>query len=198
MKTILLFGFALFLLCGCVSIAGESTSESMEYIENPDAPVTIIEFSDFQCPYCAKFYSETLPKIKEEYVKTGKVRIVYKHFPLAFHENAFKAAEAAECAREQGKFWEMHNKLFENSNALAENKLREYANSIGLNMEQFNSCLDSGKYYEKVIDDLREGQKLGVKGTPTFFINGDKIVGAYPYEYFKQVIDRKLQEASNE
>ncbi len=157
-----------------------------------NAPVTIIEFSDFQCPYCARFFEQTLPLIEKNYIDTGKARIVYRDFPLGFHENAEKAAEAAECADEQGKFWEYHDKLFENQGAIGVSNLKQYAESIGLNIEKFSSCLDSGEMASEVKEDAKDGTKYGVTGTPSFFINGINIVGAQPYAVFEQIINMEL------
>lgn len=157
-----------------------------------DAPVTIVEFSDFECPFCARFVKETLPKIEENYIKTGKVKFVFRDFPLPFHPNAQKAHEAAECAREQGKFWEYHDILFKNTQALSVSDLKNYANELGLDTIKFNECLDSGRKTEEVEKDLQDGQNYGVQGTPTFFINGIQIVGAQPYSVFEQIIEQEL------
>ncbi|MFB6216272.1 MAG: DsbA family protein, partial [Candidatus Aenigmatarchaeota archaeon] len=131
-----------------------------------------------------------LPKIKENYVDTGKVRIVYKDFPLTrLHPNAQIAAEAAECADAQGRFWDYHDKLFNNQDEWASagrSKLKEYASELGLDTQRFNQCLDSGKFTQEVKNDLQDGRSRGVSGTPTFFINGQKVVGAQPYSVFKQ------------
>lgn len=158
-----------------------------------DAPITIIEFSDFQCPYCAKFYTQTLPQIKENYIDTGKVKFVYRDFPLSFHPYAKKAAEAAECAHEQGKFWEFHDKIYENQNTLNNESLKQYAIDLGLNKDQFNTCLDTGKMSQEVMKDLQDGSSYGVTGTPAFFINGTKLVGAQPYEAFQRIIEQELK-----
>lgn len=157
------------------------------------APVTIIEFSDFQCPYCGRFFSETLPLIKEKYIDTGKVQFVYRDFPLGIHQHAQKAAEAAECAGEQEKYWDYHDLLFENQNALDTASLKAYAKQLGLNTEKFNDCLDQGKMTEEVQNDFQEGSRYGVTGTPAFFINDVKIVGAQPYAAFEQIIEQELQ-----
>ena len=157
-----------------------------------DAKVTIVEFSDFQCPYCGRFYSESLPQIEENYVKTGKVKIVFRHFPLSFHPYAQKASEATECANEQGKFWEYHNKLFENQGALTITDLKQYATDLGLDATKFNACLDSGKMASEVQKDFNAGQQYGVSGTPAFFVNGVSIVGAQPYAAFQQLIEQQL------
>jgi protein-disulfide isomerase len=133
-----------------------------------------------------------LNKILSDY--KGKVRLVYKHFPLGFHPNAQKAAEASECADEQGKFWEYHDKLFENqANGLSIDKFKQWAKDLGLDTNKFNDCLDSGKYAQKVQADYQEGAQKGVDGTPATFINGKLITGALPYESFKQRIDGLLK-----
>jgi protein-disulfide isomerase len=157
-----------------------------------DAPVTIIEFSDYECPFCERFYSGALPQIREEYVKTGKVKIVFRDFPLAFHENAQKASEAAECSGEQDKYYEMHDKIFENQSNMTVADLKKYAGEIGLNQTEFDACLDSGAMASEVQKDFSAGQALGVSGTPSFFINGQKLVGAQPFSAFKQIIDAEL------
>lgn len=161
-----------------------------------DAPVTIIEFSDFECPYCASFYSQTLLQIEEEYIRTGKAKLVYRDFPLSFHQNAQKAAEAAECADEQDKFWEYHDLLFERQSEWSNigiSKFKQYAGEIGLNTSEFNKCLDSGKMASEVKKDFQDGQSYGVSGTPAFFVNGEMLVGAQPIGVFRQVIDKYLE-----
>jgi protein-disulfide isomerase len=158
-----------------------------------DAPVTIIEFSDYQCPFCKKFYAETLPQIKSNYIDTGKVKFVYKDFPLSFHQMAQKSAEAAECAGEQGLYFEMHDKIFEGQSILSLDNLKIWASEIdGIDVEQFNNCLDNGDYEAEVKADMIEGQQVGVTGTPGFFINGQKIVGAQPYSVFEAAIEAAL------
>jgi protein-disulfide isomerase len=157
-----------------------------------NAPVTIIEFSDFQCPYCARFYLQTLPLIERDYINTGKVKLVYKHFPLRFHQYAEKAAEASECANEQGKFWEYHDIIFKNQRDLSIGNLKKWAKELALDTKKFNSCLDSGKYKSKVNTNIQEGSNAGVSGTPAFFVNGKKLVGAQPFDAFKQIIEDEL------
>jgi len=162
-----------------------------------NAPVTIVEFSDYQCPFCGRFYSETLGQIEDNYVKTGKVKLVFRDFPLnSIHPQAQKAAEAAECAKEAGgndeAYWNYHNKLFENQGALDVASLKKYAADLGLNAAKFNDCLDSGKKASEVAKDLADGQKYGVQGTPSFFINGQMISGAQPYSNFQSAIDAAL------
>lgn len=157
-----------------------------------NAPVTIVEFSDFECPFCGRYFTQTMPEIISEYIDTGKVRYVFRDFPLGFHENAQKAGEAAECAGEQDMYWEMHDVLFENQGSLGLEDLKKHAESIGLNMAQFNECLDSGLMEQEVLDDLAEGSSYGVSGTPAFFINGRGISGAQPFSNFKKIIDEEL------
>ena len=157
-----------------------------------DAPVTLIEFSDFECPFCAKFFKETLPLIQKEYMQEGKVKLIYRDFPLSSHPNAQKAAEAAECAGEQDKYYEMHDKLFEQGVKGGVDSFKQYAKDLGLNTEKFNDCIDSGKMASEIQKDMSDGQSYGVSGTPAFFINGKFISGAQPFEAFKQAIDAEL------
>jgi len=174
-------------------------------IGNLDAPITIIEFSDFQCPFCARFYSQTLPLIYEEYIDQGKVKLVFRDFPIqSIHPNAVPAAVASECANEQGKFKEMHDILFDNQNQWnnqetvdALSLFSQYATEIQLEQETFDSCLTSGKYIEEIQKDLNDGQNYGVTGTPGFFVGNDQIgyvqiKGAQPFDIFKKVIDAQL------
>ena len=158
-----------------------------------NAPVTILEFSDFQCPYCGVFYEQTLPSLREKYINTGKVRFVYRNFPLiSIHENSLLAAQAAEAAGEQGKYWEMHDLLYSNQTALAPKDLTKYASSLGLDMNKFTSALESGKFIEKINKDIADGTSYGINGTPAFFINGIKIVGSQPFANFEKIIDSEL------
>lgn len=152
--------------------------------------VKILEFSEFQCPYCARA-APTVDKVKEEY--GDDVEIIFKHFPLNFHRYAQKAAEASECARDQGKFWEYHDTLFENQQSLDIPSLKNYAKDLGLDTDRFNTCLDDGEKISLVQNDFREGQSLGVRGTPTFFINDQMVVGAQPYEVFEEIIDLMIE-----
>lgn len=160
-----------------------------------DAPVTIVEWSDFECPFCARFYRDTLAQIESEYIDTGKVKLVYRDFPLGFHAQAQKSAEAAECAGEQDKFWEMHDILFEQGVAGGVDSFKQFASDIGLNTAEFNECLDSGSMAAEVAKDMRDGQAVGITGTPGFIINGKKVSGAQPFSAFKQVIDAALAQA---
>ena len=154
------------------------------------APVTIVEFSDFQCPFCQRV-SPTLKKVRETY--GDKVRIVWKDFPLTqIHPQAFKAGEAAHCAGEQGKYWEYHDRLFANQQALADADLKKYAADLGLDATKFNACVDSSKYGDRVREGVAQGSRLGVNSTPTVYVNGRMLSGAQPYEAFVAVIDEEL------
>jgi protein-disulfide isomerase len=158
-----------------------------------DAPVTIVTFSDYQCPYCQRAET-TVNRVLEKYGE--KVRLVFRDFPLSFHQQAQKAHEAAGCADEQGKFWAMHEKLFENTSALQVDDLIRYAGEVGLDQEQFRQCLESGQRAAEVAADMQAGQRAGVSGTPAFFVNGRMISGAVPYEDFVAVIDEELERAN--
>ena len=175
-------------------------------IGNPDAPITIIEFSDFQCPFCARFHIQTLPLILEQYIEQGKVKLVFRDFPIqSIHPNALPASVAAECANEQGKFKEMHDMLFDNQNqwnkqetADALSLFSSYAIEIQLDQETFDSCLTSGKYIEEIRKDLDDGRDYGVSGTPGFFVGNERIgfvelKGAQPFDSFKKIIDAQLE-----
>jgi protein-disulfide isomerase len=154
------------------------------------APITIVEFSDFQCPYCSRV-TPTLKQVEEKY--GDKLRLVFRDFPLVqIHNNAAKAAEAGECAHEQGKFWEMHDKLFADQSKLQVEALKQTATEIGLDSEKFNQCLDTAKYAAEVQKDVDEGSRYGVSSTPAFFINGRLLVGALPLESFTEIIEEEL------
>jgi protein-disulfide isomerase len=153
------------------------------------APVTIVEFSDFECPYCSRA-EESVKQVMKEYA--GKVRVVYRDFPLPFHPNAQKAAEAAHCAGDQGKYWDMHEKLFANQKALAVADLKSHAKGIGLDQAKFDKCLDSGDKAAIVEKNKQAGSEVGVTGTPAFFINGVMLSGAQPFSEFKSIIDKEL------
>lgn len=167
-------------------------------IGDAGAKVTIIEFSDFQCPFCGRFYEQTLPQIKDNYVKTGKARLVYRDFPLdSIHPEAIPGALAAGCANEQGKFWEYHDKIFGNQQSMNGASYKAWAAELGLNTEQFSQCYDSKKYQSEVEKDFNDGTAAGVSGTPTFYIGSpqkgyQEIVGAQPYSVIKQAIDQEL------
>ena len=160
-----------------------------------DAPLTIIEFSDFQCSFCRRFWRDTLPKIEEGYIRTGKIRFVYRHLAILGPMSA-QAAEAAECAHEQGKFWPYHDRLFERAGPFAFTvaRLKGYARELGLEGDAFDRCLDAGKHRVKVRNETMVGQFLGATGTPTFLINGQLLIGAHPFEVFARAIDEELRE----
>lgn len=190
-----------------------------EYVENyspvlgnTNATVYVVEFSDYECPYCQASegtnqdvmsrlkesdpsWEAPIPKVIEQYVNTGKVKLVFRNFPL--HTDSKEAALAAYCANEQGKFWVYHVLLFENYNALTKTDLEKYAANINLNLNQFNECLNSNKYESHVQNDISDSGALGVSGTPTFFIGNnetgyEKIVGAQSFSVFKQIIESKI------
>jgi protein-disulfide isomerase len=170
-----------------------------------NAPVTVVEFSDFQCPFCSRFAEQTLPALQENYIDTGKIKFVYRDMPLAnLHPNAKTAHIAAECADEQGKFWEYHDVLFEKQNqwnrisldAASEN-FKGYAAELGLNSASFDTCLSSKSIADEVNADLVEAGQYGATGTPTFFIGNEKdgfikLVGAQPFSAFQVIIDKQL------
>jgi len=155
-----------------------------------NAKVTLVEFSDFECPYCGNL-SPTLDQILKDY--SGKVRLVYKHFPLSFHQNAMPAAIASECASEQGKFWEMHDKIYAGQTQLSASQLTVWAKSLGLNMTKYDSCVSSNKYASRIQADMQLASESGVDGTPATFVNGELVSGALPYASFKALIDAALK-----
>ncbi|MAG18296.1 MAG: hypothetical protein CL944_02380 [Candidatus Diapherotrites archaeon] len=172
----------------------EALLDDDEFEGNADAPITIVEFSDFECPFCGRFYTDTLGQLREKYVETGKVKIIFRDFPLSFHPEATPAAEASECAADQGKFWEFHDLIFENQTTMSAASYKQWAADLGLDTEQFNSCVDDGTHAAEVRADFAAGQAAGVSGTPTFFINGQKVVGAQPFSVFEQIIEAELAE----
>ena len=163
------------------------------------APVTIIEFSDFQCSFCRKFWQTTLPLIEKKYIQTGKVKFVYRHFAI-LGKPSTAAAQAAECAGEQGKFWDYHDKLFSSAGsplAFTDGKLKGYAKELGLKSQAFNQCLDSGKHLKKVEDETATAAFLGARGTPAFLLNGKLFAGAQPFEVFEAAIEEELKKAAS-
>jgi protein-disulfide isomerase len=180
-----------------VSIAGAPT------LGRPDAPVTIVEFSDFECPFCQRYNSTTLPEIMKNYISTGKVRYVFLDFPLEqIHFKARKAAEAAQCAGEQGKFWEMHSLLFAQKGNLDLRQYSEFAKQLGLEAFAFDLCLNSGKQSQKINRSIAAGTGIGLNATPSFIVTktergdivsgGNLIVGAQPYDQFQSLIEKTL------
>jgi len=178
---------------GIISVNAEDYVDDDPFLGDKKAPVTIVEFSDFQCPYCARFRQQTFDQIKQEYIDTGKVRFVYRDFPLSsIHPMAQKAAEAAECADEQDKFWEYHDGIFANQASLSIDNMKKWAKDLGLDSSKFNSCLDSEKYANEVRNDLSDATKTGGQGTPYFLVGNTQLSGAYPFEAFQQAIESQL------
>lgn len=189
----------------------EYISSDSPILGNLNATMSVVEFSDYECPFCQASegtnqeviaslkqndpkWEAAVPKIIEEYVNTGKVKLVFRQYPVHGNNNP---ALASKCAQEQDKFWEYHKILFENYNALTDNDLKKYAVDLNLNLSQLNQCLDSKEYEDSIQNDLNDGQALGISGTPTFFIGNEeigygKIVGAQSFSAFKEVIDSKL------
>lgn len=171
---------------------------------DPSAPVTIVEYGDFKCPFCARFFVETEPRLRERYIDTGQVRLVWRDFPNIDGESSL-AAEAGRCAHAQDGFWELHDTLYtfiwdtyygrginvEGRNAYR-GELDRLAAQAGLDVDRFRTCLDAGTYREAVADERQRGQNDGVRGTPTFFVNGQRVVGAQPFEVFAGLIDAEL------
>lgn len=174
-----------------------------------NAPLTLVEFSDYECPFCKRSFDQLLPELKKNYIDTGKLKFVYRDFPLSFHANAHKEAEAAECARSQGDdatYFKFHDQIFtqttSNGFGLALSQLPVIARDLGLNVGQFQQCLDSGKFKDEVDKDIADGTAAGVSGTPSWFIgqsstdgtiDGTLVVGAQPFSQFKVVIDEELK-----
>jgi len=186
---------------GLEVVSGEALNLTAEdvILGDPNAPVTIIEYSDFQCPFCGRFYSQAESLIKENYIQNGKVKFVYRHFAFLGPES-HAAAEAVECAKDQGKFWQYHDALFEaeikdgqeHNGNLNRQLFVSLAQTLGLDTTEYAACLDGGKYAQKVDADYDGARSLGVQATPTVFVNGQKVEGALPYANFKILIDAEL------
>lgn len=165
---------------------------------NPNAKVKVVEFADLRCPYCERFYTDTLPQLKKDYIDTGKISFYYRQNQF-LGPASVEAGNATECANEQSKFWEFHNYLYDNqppetdTSMYTTDKMSEIAGSLGLDADQFRSCLEANKYDKNVQTDIQDGRKAQVDGTPTFFINGYRIVGAVPYDQIKQQIEVELK-----
>lgn len=167
-----------------------------------NAKITIVEFSDLQCLFCRRFWSDTLPQLKKDYIDKGLVRFVFRHYPLpaTLHPAARDLAEASECANDQGKFWEFHDESFkqqaakgDGTIAVTTDDITNYASVIGLDLTSFNDCFSTKKNAKKVDTDMEDGQKVNVSSTPAFFINGQSVVGALPYASFKTILDEQLK-----
>ena len=175
-------------------------------IGKANAPITIVEVSDYQCPYCKRFVDSTYPHLKRQYIDTGKARLVFKDMPLGIHKHAVKAAQAALCAGDQGKYWEMHDILFNNTQRLDVKYLPEYANIIKLDHEKFVTCINSDQHLAAIDSDFKQASQKGLTGTPSFVIgktttdviSGDVIRGAKPLASFKSVIDKQLKGSKRE
>jgi protein-disulfide isomerase len=162
-----------------------------------DAKVTVVEFSDYQCPFCEQYYTQTEGQVQKDYIDSGKIRYIHRDRPLPFHPTAHIAAEAARCAGDQNKYWEFHDQLFLHQNdwvSLSDpsTQYATYAQSVGMNSSKFSQCLSSGKFKADVDADLNMATSIGANGTPTFYINGKPLVGAQPYSAFQSAIDAAL------
>lgn len=165
---------------------------------NPNAKVTVIEFADFRCPFCEKVFTDVEPQLQKDYIDTGKVKFYFRQYAFLGPASTV-AANAAECANEQSKFWDMHDYLYKNQPAETDtsmyttDNLAQIAGTLGMNTDQFRTCLDSKKYDKNVSGDFAAGQKAGVNATPTFYIDGNQLVGAQPYSAFQTLIDQELK-----
>ncbi len=187
------------LLTGCSAVEKNDIDKTMNITFNdyatlgdPNAPVTLIEFSDYQCPFCKKFTTEIFPTIKEAYIDTGKVRFVFRDFPLEIHDLAKEAALAARCAGEQGQYFAYHDILFENSEEISTENLKAWAAELGLDTDLFSTCLNDPEQMKDLETDIAEAKELGVSGTPSFLINEHFITGAQPFAAFKLLIEAEL------
>ena len=164
------------------------------FLGNEDALVTIIEFSDYECPFCERFYRQTLPSIKSTYIETGKVKFVYRDFPLGFHSQAEPAAIAANCAGEQGKYFQFHDKIFDNGGAGGKSNAdyKKWAQEIGLDVPKWEKCTNDPAQKQEIQKDISDGSAAGISGTPGFIINGKLVSGAQPFSVFQQIIEAEL------
>ena len=176
-----------------------SIQENDRILGDPDAKIEIVEYSDFQCPYCRLFWQNAYQDIKRDYIDTGKAYLVYRHLPLDIHPVANITAQASECAGEQNKFWQFHDIVFAKQAELGENtidygrtEIEQWASEIEINMDSFNKCLDEERYAKKIEQDIASANEYGLRGTPSLAINGQLIIGAQPYSVFKSVIEEKL------
>lgn len=183
-------------------VEGDFTDDDA-VLGDKDAPVTIVEFSEYQCPFCEGFYSNAYQDIKKNYVDTGKVKIIFRDFPLDFHKGAYPAALTAECVREQGgdeMYFEMHNKIFENQNLLSgdvdsvKESLADLADEVGVDMSKYNECVANDTYKDEIYADQADAQSVGIEGTPSFLVNGIFLKGEQPYAAFEKVIEEALAE----
>jgi len=162
-----------------------------------NALVTIVEFSDYECPYCGRYVSETYPLIAENYIDTGKINYVFRDLPLSFHENSYPAALAAECVGDLGgdsDYYKMHDLLFSDQQSLNYDTFEKYADEIGIDTDLFKECFDNDQFKDEIAADSNTARELGINGTPGFIINGEFVSGALPYSEFEKIIEAKLQE----
>jgi len=176
-------------------VEGDFTDDDA-ILGDPDAPVTIVEFSDFQCPYCVRFYEDTLPELKEKYIDTGKVKFVYRDFPLSFHKAATPAAILAECTAEQAgdeAYYKIHDKIFDTiSSGYDEDALIAYAVELGVDENELKTCLEDEDMAAEIRADIKDGQSAGISGTPGFLVNGQVLSGAQPFSAFESIIENEL------
>ena len=194
-------------LLACLALASAANAQGRfigidddPSLGDPKAPVTIIEFGDYQCPFCRQFWRETFPRLKKEYIDTGKVRVIYRDYPQAVHPEAMLSAMAAECADDQGKYYEFHDKLFREQDRRGRDvvrfkapELKRWAADIKLDTAAFNACLDEERHKDEVSKDYKDLEGLGIEGTPIFFVNGRALVGAHPFATFQKVIEDFLK-----
>ena len=194
------------ILLACSALGASQAARPVSIDDDPiqgdvNAKVTIVEFSDYQCEFCRIFWKNTLPQLRAQYIDTGKVRLVFRDFPQSVHPEATRAAMAAECAEDQGKYWEYHDKVFSEQDRRGRERevvrfktgdLKRWAAEIGLDAGEFDRCLDSSKHRREVDADRAAGADLGVNGTPAFFINGRPLIGAHPFAAFERIIEEEL------
>ena len=199
MKRLVLF--ACLALASAVSAQGRFIGiDDDPQLGDANARVTIIEFGDYQCPYCRQFWRETFPRLKKEYIDTGKVRFIYRDYPQPVHPEAMLSAMAAECADDQGKYYEFHDKIFREQDRRGRDvvryrapELKRWAADITLDPTAFNACLDEERHKDEVSKDYKDLEGLGLEGTPIFFVNGRVLVGAHPFATFQKVIEDFLK-----
>jgi len=195
---------AIFVIVPSLSAAGQGKFIGVDddpSIGDANAKVLIIEFGDYQCPSCRMFWREVEPRLKKDYVDTGKVKLVFRDFPIVqIHPEAMLAAMAVDCAGDQNKYWQMHDKVFREQDKRGDTlvrfkatDLKKWAKDISLDTAAFNECLDSARYRDEVAKDKADGDDVGIPGTPMFFINGRVVGGAQPYPVFKKVIEEELK-----
>jgi len=180
------------------------------FLGKADAPVTMVEFTDYQCPFCKRHSTQTLPQIMKDFIDTGKLKYVLREYPLPIHPDAIKGSAAALCAKDQGKYWEMHDRIFAEPRKLAPEDVKAHAEALSLDVAAFQECIDSDKYGKQIQADIADGRKVGVRGTPSFFLGRSKpgdgstfhatefLRGAQPYGQFKEVIEKLLEDEKKE